>query len=81
MVRFSALRRASDDFQRVAVWKLGKGLGRKRLIPIGDRANVMLAGKIAALFAPTERLDGHAQVGAEVDGVHDMPAIHGVAML
>ena len=54
---------------------------RQRLIPVGDRGDIVLERQIAAIVTPTERLHGDAQVGFKADRVHNMPAIHAHAQL
>src|SRR5579859_1907875 len=41
----------------------------------------MLARKIAPVTAPAQGLHGHTQRMRETDRIHDMPAVHGMAML
>ena len=47
------------------------------LIPESHRGNIVLKRMISVSAAPAYRLDGDLEVVFEIDGVGDMPAIHG----
>src|SRR5579863_765208 len=69
--------RGSDDLAIVPIRKSGKRRRRQRLIPIGDRSDIVLQRQVTAVLllgAPAERLDSHADVLLEADRVHDVPA-------
>ena len=51
------------------------------LVPVGHGSDVVLQGQIASAAAPTQRLNGHAQVGLEINRVVDVPAIQAKAHL
>ena len=58
---------SSDHLEVVPVRQRRERRGRQRLVPEGDRGDVVLQRQVAAVLllgAPAERLDGHAQVAS-----------------
>src|SRR5437868_12806056 len=72
---------SSDHLQIILVRQLGEFCSRQRLIPERDRRHVILLRQIAPAAAPTERLNGDAQVFLEAHRVHDVPAVESEARL
>ena len=74
-----------DDLQGVQVRQLRERGMRLGLVPERGRGDVVLQGQIAPLsgerLAPAERLDRHAQVSLEPDGVEHVPAIQPETLL
>src|SRR5260370_28327517 len=54
---------------------------RLTLVPEYGRGDIVSQGKITSATAPSQRLNGHAQVLLEADGVHNMTAVHTEALL
>lgn len=71
----------SVDFQLVFRRERRERRGRKRLIPVGDRGNVVFERQIAAAVAPAECLNRHAQIALKADRVGDVPAVHAEALV
>lgn len=71
----------SDDLQIIPGREGGKRLARERLVPVGNRTDIVLSRIKTTVAPPSERLDRDFQIVFKTDGIHDMPAIHGVTVL
>ena len=59
----------SDNFQSVAITEARERGVWFALVPVGHRGDIVLERQVAPALAPAQRLDRHAQIVLEADGV------------